>query len=82
MTPIGSRRTRLRLSGVHQLVDVELRAEYEMSEGVEVKYGLQQRTIRGFKELQKIWNKEGGGQWHNLDDAQRAIKLKGGSRGG
>jgi hypothetical protein len=47
-----------RIERLEHLVDVELRAEYEMSEGAEVKYGLQQRTIRGFKELQKIWSKE------------------------
>jgi hypothetical protein len=47
-----------RIERLEQVVDVDLRAEYEMSEGVEVKYGLQQRTIRGFRELQKIWIKE------------------------
>ena len=49
-----------RITRLEQVVDVDLRAEYEMSEGVEVKYGLQQRTIRGFRDLQKIWNKEVG----------------------
>jgi hypothetical protein len=45
-----------RIARLEQLVDVELRAEYEMSEGVEVKYGLHPRTIRGFHELRKKWN--------------------------
>ena len=45
-----------RIVRLEQLVDVELRAEYEMSEGVEVKYGLHPRTIRGFRDLQKKWN--------------------------
>lgn len=45
-----------RIARLEQLVDVELREEYEMSEGVSVKYGLQQRTIRGFRDLRKKWN--------------------------
>jgi hypothetical protein len=46
-----------RIERLIALVDHELRAEYEMSEGVEVKYGLHPRTIRGFRDLQKTWNK-------------------------
>lgn len=57
-----------RIAHLEQLVDVDLRAEYEMSEGVEVKYGLQQRTIRGFRDLQKIWSKEVG-QAEDYSDA-------------
>lgn len=45
-----------RIERLTQLVDEELKAEYEMSEGVEVKYGLHPRTIRGFRELRKKWN--------------------------
>ena len=45
-----------RITRLEQLVDVELRAEYEMSEGVEVKYGLHPRTIRGFRDVRKLWN--------------------------
>jgi hypothetical protein len=45
-----------RIARLEQLVDVELRAEYEMSEGVEVKYGLHPRTIRGFRDVRKRWN--------------------------
>ena len=45
-----------RIARLEELLDVELRAEYEMSEGVEVKYGLHPRTIRGFREIQKKWN--------------------------
>ena len=45
-----------RITRLEHLVDVELRAEYEMSEGVEVKYGLHPRTIRGFRDVRKLWN--------------------------
>ena len=45
-----------RIARLEQLVDVELRAEYEMSEGVELKYGLHPRTIRGFRDVRKKWN--------------------------
>jgi hypothetical protein len=64
-----------RIERLEQLVDVELRAEYEMSEGVEVKYGLQQRTIRGFKELQKIWIKELGDESYS-DEARERLMQK------
>lgn len=45
-----------RIARLEHLVDEELKAEYEMSEGVEVRYGLHQRTIRGFHELRRKWN--------------------------
>lgn len=45
-----------RIARLEQLVDEELRDEYEMSEGVSVKYGLQQRTIRGFRDVREKWN--------------------------
>lgn len=45
-----------RIARLAQVVDVELRAEYEMSEGVEVKYGLHPRTIRGFRDVRTKWN--------------------------
>lgn len=45
-----------RIARLAQLVDEELREEYEMSEGVSVKYGLHQRTIRGFRDVRKQWN--------------------------
>jgi hypothetical protein len=45
-----------RIARLEQLVDVEMKEEYEMAEGVSVKYGLQQRTIRGFRDLRKKWN--------------------------
>ncbi len=45
-----------RIARLEHLVDEELKAEYEMSEGVEVRYGLHQRTIRGFHDLRKKWN--------------------------
>ncbi len=45
-----------RIARLEQLVDDELRDEYEMGEGVAVKYGLQQRTIRGFRDVRKKWN--------------------------
>lgn len=47
-----------RVERLRQLVDVEMREEYEMSEGVPVKYGLQERTIRGLRELRKKWNEK------------------------
>lgn len=45
-----------RITRLTQLVDEELREEYEMSEGVSMKYGLHQRTIRGFRDVRKKWN--------------------------
>lgn len=45
-----------RVARLEQLIDEELKDEYEMSEGVAVSYGLHQRTIRGFRELRKKWN--------------------------
>jgi hypothetical protein len=45
-----------RIAQLEHLVDEELKAEYEMSEGVEVRYGLHQRTIRGFHDLRRKWN--------------------------
>ena len=45
-----------RIVELERLVDVDLREEYEMSEGVEVKYGLHPRTVRGFRDLRKKWN--------------------------
>ncbi len=45
-----------RIARLEELVDEELRAEYEMSEGVEVKYGLHPRTVRGFQDIRKKWN--------------------------
>ncbi|MEO5803119.1 MAG: type V CRISPR-associated protein Cas12b [Verrucomicrobiota bacterium] len=65
-----------RIARLEHLVDVELRAEYEMSEGVEVKYGLQQRTIRGFRELQKIWIKELDSAEIYSDEARERLMAK------
>lgn len=65
-----------RIARLEHLVDVELRAEYEMSEGVEVKYGLQQRTIRGFKELQKVWSKELDPTESYSDEARERLMTK------
>ena len=45
-----------RITRLAHLVDEELKDEYEMSEGVSVKYGLHQRTIRGFRDVRKKWN--------------------------
>lgn len=45
-----------RIARLEHLVDEELKAEYEMSEGVEIRYGLHQRTIRGFHDLRRKWN--------------------------
>lgn len=45
-----------RIARLEQLVDEDLKDEYEMSEGVLVRYGLHQRTIRGFRDVRKRWN--------------------------
>lgn len=47
-----------------------------MSEGVEVEYGLQQRTIRGFKELQKLWSKELDPAESYSDEARERLMTK------
>lgn len=47
-----------RIERLTEVVDVDLREEYEMSEGVSVKYGLHPRTIRGFRDLQKKWSEK------------------------
>ena len=46
-----------RIERLEHIVDVDLREEYELSEGVPTKYGLQPRTIRGFRDLRREWNK-------------------------
>ena len=46
----------LRIARLEELLSSDLAAEYEMSEGVSVKYGLNQRTIRGFRDVRKKWN--------------------------
>jgi len=45
-----------RIARLEHLVDEELKDEYEMSEGVSVKYGLHQRTTHGFRDVRKKWN--------------------------
>lgn len=47
-----------RIARLEKLVDEDLKDEYEMSEGVSVKYGLHPRTIRGFRDLRKKWQGE------------------------
>ncbi len=46
-----------RIKQLEQIVDHELKQDYEMSEGVAVAYGLHPRTIRGFRDLRREWNK-------------------------
>ncbi len=46
-----------RIERLETLLKTELAGEYEMSEGETVEYGLQPRTIRGFRDLRKEWNK-------------------------
>lgn len=46
-----------RIQRLEELLRTDLADEYEMSEGQPVKYGLQARTIRGFRDLRKKWNK-------------------------
>lgn len=45
-----------RIQRLEELLSTDLADEYEMSEGQPVKYGLQARTIRGFRDLRKKWN--------------------------
>jgi hypothetical protein len=45
-----------RIARLDELLSSDLAAEYEMSEGVSVKYGLNQRTIRGFRDVRRKWN--------------------------
>jgi hypothetical protein len=46
-----------RIERLESLLKTELADEYEMSEGETVEYGLQPRTIRGFRDLKREWNK-------------------------
>lgn len=46
-----------RIERLEALLKTDLADEYEMSEGEKVEYGLQPRTIRGFRDLKKEWNK-------------------------
>jgi hypothetical protein len=46
-----------RIERLETLLKSDLAKEYEMSEGETVEYGLQPRTIRGFRDLRKEWNK-------------------------
>ena len=46
-----------RIERLEKLLKTELADEYEMSEGETVEYGLQPRTIRGFRDLRREWNK-------------------------
>jgi hypothetical protein len=45
-----------RIERLEKLLKSDLADEYEMSEGQTVEYGLQPRTIRGFRDLRKEWN--------------------------
>ena len=45
-----------RIARLEELLRSDLAQEYSMAEGVEVEYGLHPRTIRGFRDIQKLWN--------------------------
>lgn len=45
-----------RIARLEELLRSDLAQEYSMGEGVEVEYGLHPRTIRGFREIRKLWN--------------------------
>jgi IS605 OrfB family transposase len=44
-----------RIQRLEELLDTDLAQEYEATEGQSVAYGLQPRTIRGFRDLRKKW---------------------------
>lgn len=44
-----------RIACIENIIKKELSAEYDMVEGEEISYGLQERTIRGFREIKKKW---------------------------
>lgn len=46
-----------RIERLEAILKTDLAAEYEMVEGESVSYGLQKRTIRGFREIKKRWQK-------------------------
>lgn len=64
-----------RIARLEQLVDEELKAEYEMSEGVEVRYGLQPRTIRGFRDLRRKWNDAVKDAPHSVEAKEKLIGI-------
>jgi hypothetical protein len=45
-----------RMERLEELLRSDLAEEYSMSEGLEVQYGLHPRTIRGFRDVRKLWN--------------------------
>jgi hypothetical protein len=45
-----------RIERLEELLRSDLAEEYAMSEGLEVQYGLHPRTIRGFRDVRKMWN--------------------------
>ncbi len=45
-----------RIKRLEELLRSDLADEYAMSEGLEVQYGLHPRTIRGFRDVRKMWN--------------------------
>jgi hypothetical protein len=45
-----------RIARLEELLRSDLAQEYAMAEGVEVEYGLHPRTIRGFRDVRKLWN--------------------------
>jgi len=53
-----------RIERLEKLLETELADEYEMSEGQTVEYGLQPRTIRGFRDLRREWNKSSNRESH------------------
>jgi len=62
-----------RIERLEELLSSDLAAEYEMSEGVSVKYGLNQRTIRGFRDVRKKWNDALGEDAKYSDAAKKRL---------
>lgn len=62
-----------RIARLEELLSSDLAAEYEMSEGVSVKYGLNQRTIRGFRDVRKKWNDALGEDAEYSDAAKKKL---------
>ena len=46
-----------RIDRIEKILNTDLAAEYEMVEGETLPYGLQERTIRGFRDIRKAWRK-------------------------
>lgn len=65
-----------RIERLEELLRSDLAQEYAMAEGVEVEYGLHPRTIRGFRDVRKLWNEAlRPGQSYSNEARQELWKL-------